>query len=91
MNLLADESIERGVVERLRKDGHSVLYIADQSPGISDDQVLAQANQQDALLVTADKDLASSSSDSTRCIGGSCSCDYWAVPAMRKPMPCRRP
>jgi predicted nuclease of predicted toxin-antitoxin system len=56
MNLLADENVDQQIVERLRQDGHSVLYVAEMAPGVSDDVVLAQANQQGAVLVTADKD-----------------------------------
>lgn len=56
MNLLADESVDRQVVERLRLEGHDVLYIAEMEPGITDDAVLGKANEQGALLVTADKD-----------------------------------
>lgn len=56
MNLLADESVEREVVERLRIDGHATVYIAELSPSISDDQVPDEANARSALLLTADKD-----------------------------------
>ena len=56
MNLLADESVERQVVERLRRDGHEVLYVAEMEPGITDDAVLERANASAALLLTADKD-----------------------------------
>jgi len=56
MNLLADEGVDRPIVEALRKEGHTVLYIAEMSPGISDDAVLARAKAANALLVTADKD-----------------------------------
>ena len=56
MNLLADEGVDRAVVERLRDDGHDVLYVADLSPSITDEDVLQQANDRGALLVTADKD-----------------------------------
>lgn len=56
MNLLADESIDRQVVERLRQDGFEVLYIAEMEPGITDDVVLERANERAALLVTTDKD-----------------------------------
>jgi predicted nuclease of predicted toxin-antitoxin system len=56
MNLLADESIEQEVVDRLRADGHATVYVAEPSPSITDDQVLAEANARSALLVTADKD-----------------------------------
>jgi predicted nuclease of predicted toxin-antitoxin system len=56
MNLLADESVDRQMIERLRQDGHEVLYIAEMEPGIADDVVLERANEQSALLMTADKD-----------------------------------
>ena len=32
MNILADECIDRQIVERLRADGHEVLYIAELEP-----------------------------------------------------------
>ncbi|HKY30767.1 MAG TPA: DUF5615 family PIN-like protein [Pyrinomonadaceae bacterium] len=32
MKLLADESIDRQIVERLRQDGHEVSYIAEIAP-----------------------------------------------------------
>ncbi len=56
MNLLADECVDRPIVERLRQDGHVVLYVAEMEPGIDDDVVLDQANRQNAILLTADKD-----------------------------------
>jgi predicted nuclease of predicted toxin-antitoxin system len=56
MNLLADESVDRQIVERLRHDGHEVLYIAEMEPSIPDDVVLERANEISALLMTADKD-----------------------------------
>ncbi len=56
MNFVADESVDRHIVERLRADGHCVMYVAEMEPGISDDVVLALANQESALLLTADKD-----------------------------------
>ncbi len=56
MNFLADESVDRQIVDRLRQDTHNVLYIAEMMPGISDDIVLNIANQKEVLLLTADKD-----------------------------------
>ncbi|MBI3960846.1 MAG: DUF5615 family PIN-like protein [Chloroflexi bacterium] len=56
MNLLADEGVERQIVEQLRADGHHVAYIAEMSPGIRDEIILAQANSERVLLLTADKD-----------------------------------
>jgi predicted nuclease of predicted toxin-antitoxin system len=56
MNLLADESVDRQIVDWLRRNGHEVLYIAELAPGIFDEAVLEQANQLNAVLLTADKD-----------------------------------
>jgi predicted nuclease of predicted toxin-antitoxin system len=56
VNILADESVDQPVVDRLREDGHHVLAIAEMQPSIPDDAVLTIANQQEALLLTADKD-----------------------------------
>ncbi len=56
MNFLADEGVEREIVDSLRHLGHTVLYVAEMSPGVSDDDVLDQANDASAVLITADKD-----------------------------------
>jgi len=56
MEPVADESIDREVVERLRRDGHYVWYVAEMDPGIPDEAVLALAHEHQAPLVTADKD-----------------------------------
>lgn len=56
MNLVADESIDRQIVERLRQDGHDVAYVAEMEPGVSDEIVLQRANEQETMLLTADKD-----------------------------------
>ena len=36
MNLLADEGVDRPIVERLRQDNHPVLYIAEMEPNCGD-------------------------------------------------------
>src|SRR5438105_2813097 len=56
MNLLADEGVDQQIVLQLRADGHTVLYVAEMSPGISDDAVLLEANTTLAVLITEDKD-----------------------------------
>jgi predicted nuclease of predicted toxin-antitoxin system len=56
MNLLADEGVDAAIVAQLRLQGHTVLYVAEMEPGISDETVLERANTHGALLVTADKD-----------------------------------
>ena len=56
MNFLADESVDRPIVDELRLSGHRVWYIVKMEPGISDDAVLNLANKEAAVLLTADKD-----------------------------------
>jgi predicted nuclease of predicted toxin-antitoxin system len=56
MRLLADESVDRPIVERLRRAGREVDYVAELDPGIIDDVVIERARAQASLLVTADKD-----------------------------------
>jgi len=56
MNFLADESVDRQIVDALREDDHAVLYVTEMDPGISDDEVLYKAEKGSAILITADKD-----------------------------------
>ena len=56
MQFVADENIDWPIIERLRADGHVVHVVVELSPGINDSDVLAAANQCDAVLLTADKD-----------------------------------
>ncbi|OIP39381.1 hypothetical protein AUJ95_05635 [Candidatus Desantisbacteria bacterium CG2_30_40_21] len=56
MNLLVDEGVDRPIVVRLRQDGYNVLYVTEMSPGITDNVVFQRANEQQSLLLTADKD-----------------------------------
>jgi len=56
VKLVADESVEGPTVSALRSAGHSVLFIAETSPGIEDAEVLAIALREQALLLTGDKD-----------------------------------
>jgi len=56
VNLVANEGVDRPVVERLRQDGHDVVYVAELSPSITDEEVLQEANARTAVLLTADKD-----------------------------------
>jgi hypothetical protein len=56
MNFVADESVDRLIVERLRREGYQVSYVAELEPGMLDEAVLNLANQETALLLTADKD-----------------------------------
>ena len=56
MKFLADECVDRQIVDRLRQESHEVLYVAELEPGITDDAVLNLANQKNSFLLTADKD-----------------------------------
>jgi len=56
VNLVADEGVDRPVVDRLRRDGHEVVYVAELSPSVADEEVLQQARTRNAVLLTADKD-----------------------------------
>ncbi len=56
MKLVADEGMERNVVEKLREVGHDVIWIAELSPSIPDEEVLRLAYDSDTILITEDKD-----------------------------------
>lgn len=56
MKFLADESVDRQIVDRVRTEGHVVISVAEMLPGASDDTVLSLANREGAILLTADKD-----------------------------------
>lgn len=56
MNFLADESVDKAIVECLRENGQLVMYIAEMEPGLSDEEVIQAANKENAILITADKD-----------------------------------
>lgn len=56
MRLVADENVDREVVERLRQAQHFVWYVLEEARGIRNGAVLAVARQQQAVLITADKD-----------------------------------
>lgn len=45
MTFLADENVERQIVDRLREEKYEVIYVAEISPSILDDQVLNLANE----------------------------------------------
>ena len=55
MRLLADENVPRALVEALEEAGHDVQWIAAESPGITDAEVIARASAEDRLLLTFDR------------------------------------
>jgi predicted nuclease of predicted toxin-antitoxin system len=54
--LVADEGVDKAIVDALRADGHTVNYFAEAGSGSSDKDVLAAANDSQSLLLTCDKD-----------------------------------
>lgn len=44
MRLIADEGVDKIIVDGLRTVGHDVSYVAELDPGMLDDEVLALAN-----------------------------------------------
>lgn len=56
MNLVADEGVDKAIVDALRADGFSVKYFAEEGGGSMDQEVLAVANDAQSLLLTCDKD-----------------------------------
>lgn len=56
MQIVADESVDFGIVAQLRLAGHEVYSIAESSTSIADEEVLKIAHDKRALLITEDKD-----------------------------------
>lgn len=54
--IVADESVDYRIVVGLRETGMAVYSIAEQQPSIKDEQVLSIAFNNNALLITEDKD-----------------------------------
>lgn len=55
MRLLADESLNRLEVGMLRSHGHDLVWIEEETPGISDQAVLSRATSEERILLTSDK------------------------------------
>ena len=56
MNFLANENFPLDAVIVLRQAGHNVAWIRTDSPGITDEAVLARAIVENRVLLTFDKD-----------------------------------
>lgn len=56
MNLLADENIPASIVRALLDDGHDVVWIRNEAPGIPDIEVLHLAHRKNRIILTFDKD-----------------------------------
>jgi len=56
MKFLADVNIDRRLIDRLRTDGHDVLWITDINRELDDISLLRLAWQEGAIILTNDKD-----------------------------------
>jgi len=56
MRFLADENLPLPLVERLRAEGHDVVFIQEQTRGADDASVAAQAGTEGRVLISYDKD-----------------------------------
>jgi predicted nuclease of predicted toxin-antitoxin system len=56
MTVVADESVDFGIILLLRQKGITVLSISEESFGIKDEEVLNIAVNRQCLLITEDKD-----------------------------------
>lgn len=55
MRLLADENFNRLEVGMLRSRGHDLVWIEEETPGISDQEILSRAISEERILLTSDK------------------------------------
>jgi predicted nuclease of predicted toxin-antitoxin system len=56
VKFLADECCDHGLVGALRQSGYDVLYVSDSKRGVSDDDVLSLAFEEQRIILTEDKD-----------------------------------
>jgi predicted nuclease of predicted toxin-antitoxin system len=56
MRFFANENFPLDAVEALRENGHDVVWIRTEAPGIGDPEVLKRAQTDDRILLTFDKD-----------------------------------
>ena len=54
--LLADENIPRKTVEILKNEDLDITSVSETSPGLSDRAVIEQANKENRIIITFDKD-----------------------------------
>jgi len=56
MKFLADECCDTAMILHLREEGHDVVSIQEEAPGIPDSEILLGAYNQKRILITEDKD-----------------------------------
>jgi hypothetical protein len=55
--IIADENIDRNIILALRKTNHKITSIAENYPGISDEDVIHLAITLEGILLACDKDI----------------------------------
>ena len=55
MKFLADENVEKVVVDWLRGEGFDVLYIAEISPSVNDEEIIRLSYDEQRVIITNDK------------------------------------
>jgi len=56
VRFLADESCDFRVVGALRRAGHDVVAVCEESPGLPDEEILSWAERGERILLAEDKD-----------------------------------
>jgi predicted nuclease of predicted toxin-antitoxin system len=56
MRLLADENFPRPTVDSLRKEGHDVVWVRTDCPGLADGRLIERAEADNRLILTLDND-----------------------------------
>ena len=56
VTLVADENVDRSLIDRLRADGFGVFAVVEQAAGESDGEVLRHAVADGGVLLTGDRD-----------------------------------
>ncbi len=56
MKVIADEGVDKPIVDALRMEGFDVLYILETNQGADDEFILSLANEEQRILLTQDKD-----------------------------------
>lgn len=49
MNFVADEGVDAPIVKKIRESGYNVFYIAEEERGISDEEILQIANDEERI------------------------------------------
>ncbi len=56
MRFLADECCDTELVSILRKEGHDIIHVSEETTGIPDEKILNDAYNDNRILITEDKD-----------------------------------